>query len=210
MAEPIPHPVVQRLTKYLVYAQRLNTEGVEWVLSQEMADALGLTSSTVRQDLSYLEFSGVSKRGYETAKLELALQKELGADKTANVVIVGIGNLGRALALHGELERRGFMICGVFDADKRIVGKKIGKLVVADMEQLSTVVREGNVDIGMIAVPPSAAQEVADRLADAGVRGILNLTLAHVHAAEHVSVVDVRLVASLQELLHAVRRRSRR
>ena len=205
MGQAIPNPVIQRLTKYLVHVQGLREEGVEWVLSQEIAEALTLTSSTVRQDLSHLDFSGVSKRGYETEKLEAALRAALGADEKANVVLVGVGNLGRALALHGELERRGFMMCGVFDADPRVVGKKIGSLQVQGMDELASVVKKRNVDIGMIAVPAASAQEVGERLVAAGVKGLLNLTPAHVRAPQHVSVVDARIVASLQELLYFVR-----
>jgi len=207
MGDVIPEPVIQRLTEYLVHIRGLRERGVEWVLSQEVAEALALTSSTVRQDLSHLDFSGVSKRGYETEKLEVALRAALGADEQVNVVLVGVGNLGRALALHGELERRGFIMCGVFDSDEHLVGRKIGSLNVLPMSDLKSIVRKRRVELGLIAVPGSAAQEVGDRLVEAGVKGLLNLTPAHVHAPEDVSVVDARIVACLQELLYFVRTR---
>ena len=201
----IPAPVVQRLTQYLVHLEGLRQEAVEWVSSREIAAALGLTSSTVRQDLSYLEFSGTSKRGYETAKLERALHLELGADRESNVVIVGAGNLGRALALHGEFGRRGFMIRAVFDSAPHVVGKRIGGVRVRSMAELEPTVRDESVDIGVIAVPGAAAQEVGDALVKAGVRGLLNLTPAHVTAPPPVAVVDARIVASLQELSYLMK-----
>ena len=102
----VPAPVLKRLTDYYATIQGLRAEGVEWVSSSEVADALGLTSSTVRQDLSHLNFAGVSKRGYETSGLETALARALGADKIWNMLVVGAGNLGRALALHQAFRRR--------------------------------------------------------------------------------------------------------
>lgn len=207
MDAKLPTPVVARLTKYLVHIQDARAEGQEWVLSHQLACALGLTSSTVRQDLSYLDLSGTSKRGYETKRLEWVLFKELGADRVANVVIVGAGNLGRALALHSGFERSGFMICGIFDSSARVIGKRIGHLEVKGMKELLREVRARKADIGMLAVPQWSAQEAADALILAGVRGLLNLTPAHVLAPERVPVVDAKIITSLRELLYRMKPR---
>jgi len=204
-AKIIPPSVVRRLTRYLAHLQEVREEGTEWVSSQGIAETLGLTSSTVRQDLSHLDCSGISKRGYETGPLERVLARVLGADRAWRVVVVGIGNLGRALALHEEFPRRGFEICGVFDADPRKIGKKVGKLVVRSIEEVPAVVRAEKVDIGIIAVPPSAAQSVADVLIEAGVRGLLNLALTHIVAPKRVAVTNSRIVAAAMELTHAIK-----
>lgn len=204
-SDRIPQSVVRRLPKYLTQAQRLRQAGVEWVSSAELGEALGLTSSTVRQDLSHIDFSGISKRGYLTAGLEAALAVTLGADHEVCCVVVGAGNLGRALALHEEFARQSFKICGVFDVNPAIVGKRVGKLVVQAMDDLAGVVCGQDVDIGIVAVPHSAAQQVADRLIVAGVRGLLNLTTAHLIVPRKVSVVDARVLASLRELAYAVK-----
>ncbi len=201
----IPQSVVRRLPKYLTQAQRLRQAGVEWVSSAELGEALGLTSSTVRQDLSHIDFSGISKRGYMTAGLEASLSATLGADHEICCVVVGAGNLGRALALHEEFARQSFKICGVFDISSSVVGKKVGKLVVQSMDELAGVVCGQDVDIGIVAVPHHAAQQVADRLILAGVRGLLNLTTAHLLVPRKVSVVDARVLASLRELAYAVK-----
>ena len=201
----IPAAVVRRLPKYLTHVQRLRQQGVEWVSSAALAEALGLTSSTVRQDLSHIDFSGVSKRGYSTAGLETALAKALGADREICVVVVGAGNLGRALALHDEFHRQGFKMCGIFDAAPALIGERVGKLTVQRMERLRGVICGKDVDIGIVAVPPVAAQEVAERLILAGVRGILNMTAAHIMAPKDVPVIDARIVASLQELAYAIK-----
>ena len=201
----IPKSVIQRMTRYLTYLQTLQGAGVEWVSSQEIADALGLTSSTVRQDLSYIDFSGISKRGYATEGLQEVLSRVLGADTGWRMVVVGAGNLGRALAVHEDFARRGFMICGVFDADKEKIGRRIGPLQIQGTEELSAVVKAENVDIGIIAVPACSAQAVGDLLIASGVRGLLNLSSVHIVAPAGTPVVDARVVGSLLELTHAIK-----
>jgi len=200
----IPPSVVRRLTRYLTHVQTLRGEGVEWVSSQELASTLGLTSSTVRQDLSYVDFSGISKRGYETAGLEEVLTAILGADQEWNLIVVGAGNLGRALALHEEFTRRGFHIRGIFDNDPKKIGRKVGNLTIRGMEDVPSAVAEEKIDIGVIAVPAGAAQAVSDALAAAGIKGLLNLALPHIVAPPHVAIIDARVVASLLELTHAI------
>jgi len=185
--------------------QTLCAQGIKWISSQEIADNLGLTSSTVRQDLSHLDFSGVSKRGYETCGLEKVLAEVLGADTKWKMVVVGAGNLGKALALHEEFSRRGFNIVAVFDADPKKIGKKVGNLTVLSQREIPAVVSSKKVDIGIIAVPASAAQGVADVLIMAGVKGLLNLALAHIVAPRRVPVIDSRVVASLLELSHTIK-----
>ncbi len=115
----MPPSVVQRLTRYLTQVQNRIKQGKEWISSSELAAELGLTSSTVRQDLSYLDFSGISKKGYEVAKLQKVLMWVLGADKEWKTVVIGAGNLGRAIALHGELTRRGFVIAARLEDPRR-------------------------------------------------------------------------------------------
>lgn len=204
-AEKIPVSVVRRMPKYLTQVQLLRKAGVVWVSSTELGSALGLTSSTVRQDLSYIDYHGVSKRGYATAGLETSLSQTLGADQETCCVVVGAGNLGRALALHDEFLRQGFRICAVFDNNPAILGRKVGRFVIQPMSELSSVVCGQDVDIGIVSVPPSAAQQVADQLILAGVRGLLNLTTAHILVPKKVSIVDARILASLRELAYALK-----
>ncbi len=201
----IPPAVVRRLPKYLAYAQELRRAGVPWVSSKMFGDALGLTSSTVRQDITHVDFEGTSKRGYSTAGLEAVLARTLGVDQKIAVVVVGAGNFGRALVLHDEFAKQGFVICGIFDSSPAVVGSRVGKLQVQPMSALTDVVCGRDVDIGIIAVPFAAAQQVADLLVLTGVRGILNLTTAHIMAPRKVAVVDARILLSLRELAYAVK-----
>lgn len=201
----IPRMVVRRLPKYLAHAQKMRQAGVQWISSSGLADALGLTSSTVRQDLTHIDFSGVSKRGYSTAGLEAAMARTLGVDQAIRLVVVGAGNLGRALALHGEFQAHGFEICGIFDISANVIGKRVGPLLVQSMAELPEVIRREKIDIGLVAVPSVVAQQVADQLVFSGIRGILNLTTANIVAPKSVAVVDARILASLRELAYAVR-----
>ena len=205
--ETLPQSVLRRLTKYLSHAQLMQTRGADWVSSQEIAEALGVTSSTVRQDLTHLDFSGTSKKGYATEGLRAALGAVLGADVVWSMIVVGAGNLGSALALHEEFMRRGFSLQGIFDADPHKIGLKFGAFRVQPMEELPAVVGKKKIDIGIIAVPTAVAQRVADLMIASGIRGLLNLTFSHVVAPRRVAVVDARIVASLQELAHAIKSR---
>jgi redox-sensing transcriptional repressor len=120
------------------------------------------------------------------------------------VIVVGAGNLGRALTSHDEFVRRGFNIVGIFDADESKCGSRIGTVKVQAMSGLKEFVKKNEIDMGIIAVPDSAAQEVADLLIDAGIKGLLNMTMAHINAPDNISVADSRIVASLQQLSHCM------
>jgi redox-sensing transcriptional repressor len=133
----------------------------------------------------------------------------LGADAVWSMIVVGAGNLGSALALHEEFGRRGFLLHGIFDTDPRKIGRKFGDFQVQSLDDLPSFVGEKKVDIGIIAVPPAAAQRVADLMIASGIRGLLNLTFSHIVAPRRVSVVDARIVASLQELAHAIKSKGR-
>ncbi len=198
--ETPPRSVIRRLSKYLFFIRQRSSEGSEWVLSHEIAETLSLTSATVRRDLSCLDFYGTPKRGYRAQQLAEALQKFLGADEEHSVILVGAGNLGKALALHQGFERHGFHIRAIYDHDPSVVGRRIGHFRVRAMSEIENDLKEQGVGFGVLAVPAGAAQGVADDLVSAGIRGILNLSLAHVTAPDHVSVVDSQVVARLQEL----------
>ena len=203
----VPIPVIRRLSHYLQHVRMQIELGQEWISSLELAEALEVTSSTVRQDLSWLDISGTAKRGYRTNDLEQTILTLIGRDRGSNTIIVGAGNLGRALALHGEFARQGFVICGIFDSSRRVVGKKVGKLVVQGIDELPRLVKEKEVDIGVIAVPAKSAQAVADQLVNAGVQGLLNMSCAHVRTVEGVSVVEARMFSSLSLLSYAIKAR---
>lgn len=205
ITKEIPGPVLRRLPRYLTLVREMKKSGRVWVSSQNLAQSLGLTMSTVRQDISHLALSGVSKRGYEVERLEKALGDELGADTVHRVAIVGAGLLGQALALHGDLAEHRFITSAIFDNSPDVIGKAVGHLHVRPMEDLKRLVRQRRVEIGIISVPAAAAQKVSDHLVEAGVRGLLNLAHAHLTVPSHVHLVEARFIARLQQLAYAIR-----
>ena len=201
----IPKSVISRFTGYLTVLQQLRDSGDEWVSSKDIAESLNLTSSTVRQDLSHINFSGISKRGYEIVGLEKEISDVLGLGSLWNVAVIGAGNLGCALARYSDFPESGFNIIGIFDNDKKKIDKKVGSLKVRDSGTLHLYVKEHKVAMAILAVPDSAAQDVAAMLGASGIKGILNFTSTHIAIPnDKVACVDARVVACLQELSHAI------
>ncbi|MCE9614356.1 MAG: redox-sensing transcriptional repressor Rex [Lentisphaerae bacterium] len=203
----LPGPVLRRFPRYLTHVRELKKVQQQWVSSREIAETLGLTTSTVRQDMSHLDLTGVSKRGYEVNRLEQVLGDTLGAHTEHRNVIIGAGLLGRALALHADFGEHGFKTVAIFDSDPKVIGRKVGPLTVRPMTLLKRMVRDQKVDIGVIAVPAQAAQMVSDQLVAAGIRGILNLAHTHLHVPKTVVVVEARILARMQEIAYAIRKR---
>jgi redox-sensing transcriptional repressor len=201
----LPDPVLRRLPRYFIGAQELEASGATWVSSVELGRVLGLTSSTVRQDLSHIDVEGVSKRGYQIAQLLASLARTLQVDRKHRVVLVGAGLLGRAIALHGDLTHYGFEVAAVMDVNPEIVGTSVGKLQVQPMSALAHAVARERIDIGVIAVPAAEAQAVADALVAEGIVALLNLALVQLRVPDTVQVVDERIVVSLQELAYRLR-----
>jgi len=204
VAKKLPRPVVRRLIQYLRLARESKARGTEWMSSKEMATQLGLTSSTVRQDLSYLNFSGVPRNGYATEELEDTLTTLLKADKVNDVILVGAGNLGRAIAQHNGFERNGYLIRAIYDRSTDVVGQTFGEHVVRDITRARTEIPANEWRLAILAVPQRTAQEVADYLYKAGIRGYLNLSLAHISLPKDAQIVDTRLMDNLQELVFSI------
>lgn len=195
---------MRRMVQYLAYLEEKQSSRGEWVSSQEIAEALDLTSATVRRDLLHLNFPGTARRGYEVGALSARLSAFLGLAVKWKVAIIGAGNLGKALALHSAWPRRGFEICAIFDKDRRKVGTRVGGITVQHLDELPATIRTAGIQIAVLAVPASAAQSVADIAIVAGIRGILNLALTHILAPPHVCVFNGRLDANMIALAHAI------
>lgn len=200
----IPDAVVQRLPQYLAFVRDCGTTNGQYVYSEEIASALGLTPSTVRQDFTHLDFSGGRKRGYDIDEMERGLTRVLDIDNDKRVVIAGAGKLGRVLALHGNLGAYGFHVRGIVDSNPKVIGKGIGNFVVQNIKYVANIVRDKRIDIGVIAVPAKSAQNVADRLILGGVRGLLNLAFTRVIVPRKVRVVHVRIISGLLLLSHVM------
>jgi redox-sensing transcriptional repressor len=197
----IPEATVGRLPVYLralldLAESRPDTK----VSSEELARLAGVNAAKVRKDLSYLGSYGTRGVGYDIEYLLYQITRELGLTQDWPAAIIGVGNLGRALASYKGFSERGFRIAALFDTDERVVGRKEAGLEVRHLDELKEVVTEEGISIGIIATPPQAAQEVAERLVDAGVKSILNFAPAVINVAPDVSVRKVDLSIELQIL----------
>ena len=197
----IPEATVARLPVYLRSLLDIAEEnGSTTVSSEDLARRAGVNAAKVRKDLSHLGSYGTRGVGYDVEYLLYQITRELGLTQEWPVAIVGIGNLGRALASYAGFSERGFRIAALFDVDESVVGREIGGLTVRHVEDLKEVVADDGISIGIIATPPAAAQEVADRFTDAGVRSILNFAPTMVDAAPDVTIRKVDLSTELQML----------
>jgi redox-sensing transcriptional repressor len=205
----IPEATVARLATYLRVLAAMDDVGVETVSSEELAEAAGVNSAKLRKDLSYVGSYGVRGVGYAVSTLVEQLISTLGLEERRAVALIGVGNLGQALAGYGGFMSRGFRIAALLDVDPRRVGTSIRGLSVRHLDDLAEVVESEAISIAVIAVPAGAAQDVCDRLAAAGVTAILNFAPTVVSVPDHVDVRKVDLAAELQILSFHEQRKAR-
>lgn len=195
----LPKATVVRLPRYLRLLEDLASSR-DTVSSDDLALAAGANAANVRRDLSHLDFHGVRGLGYSVVELRDRIRSELGIDKRRRVVIIGAGNLGRALANYGGLVKRGFDVAAVYDNAPKRVGASIGGIKVRDVEAIEGDLADNGFDMAILAVPATAAQQVTDRLVKAGVRLILNFAPVRVRVPDDVQVRQVDLSTELQIL----------
>jgi redox-sensing transcriptional repressor len=197
----IPEATVSRLPVYLrALLDLAETRPEPKVSSEELARLAGVNAAKVRKDLSYLGSYGTRGVGYDIEYLLYQITRELGLTQDWPAALVGAGNLGRALASYKGFSERGFRIAALFDVDEGVIGDEIAGITVRHLDDLKEVVTESGICIGIITTPPSAAQEVAERLVDAGVKSILNFAPAFVNVPPDVNVRKVDLSIELQIL----------
>jgi len=204
----IPEATVARLPLYHRSLTELAERGVNTVSSEMLAAAAGVNSAKVRKDLSYLGSYGTRGVGYDVEYLIYQTGREIGLTQDWNCMIVGVGNLGHALANYRGFSARGFRIVALVDADERKIGEQVGELAIEDFEDLERIAKERQVSIGIIATPAGAAQEAADRLCAAGVKSVLNFAPAVIQVPDDVSLRKVDLSIELQILSFYEQRKS--
>lgn len=198
---------VSRLPEYLRALHLLARSGRDTVSSEALATAAGVTSTKLRKDLSQLGSYGTRGVGYDVEVLVGQIEDVLGLGQRRNVALIGIGNLGHALAGYGGFASRGFRIGALLDADPARVGERLGEYTVRHIDELAEVVAAEKIAIGVITTPAEAAQSVAERLMGAGVASILNFAPCVLNVADGVDVRNVDLAIELQILsFHAHRR----
>ncbi|MDI6716790.1 MAG: redox-sensing transcriptional repressor Rex [Actinomycetota bacterium] len=197
----VPEGVIERLSTYLNCLIKFQQNNVETVSSERLGASCGVNPAEVRRDLSYFGTFGKKGVGYNVKAMIPCIQHILGSDEPHKIALVGAGNLGSAVASYEGFSQHGFHIAAIFDSDPAKIGKKIGGVEVFDVRDLPRVAQLAGITIGIIAVPPSAAQDVANLLVEGGVSVILNYTTALISLPSHVQLHNADPV---QQLLHTL------
>ncbi len=203
----VPKAVVSRLSLYLRELQHLVRDGQVTTSSSQLGNLLGFTDAQVRKDLAFFGQFGYPGIGYRCAELIDAIRGILGTDQQWPVALVGVGNLGRALLGYKGFLQQGFDIIAAFDNDAAKAGQQIEGVTIYDLSALPEVVASHNIKLGLLAVPASAAQTVADRLVGVGIEGILNFAPVTIALPENVSQVGIDLAIELEQLSFGVLKR---
>ncbi|MCD7835816.1 MAG: redox-sensing transcriptional repressor Rex [Lachnospiraceae bacterium] len=202
----ISQAVIGRLPRYFRYLGELRDESVERISSQELSEFMHVTASQIRQDFNNFGGFGQQGYGYNVEYLYDEIGKILGLDKQHNFIIVGAGNLGRALGNYLNFERRGFIFKGIFDKDETLVGQSVRGVRIMNMDELDSFVRENGIDIAVLTLPKTSAADIADRLVENGVRAIWNFAHVDLNVPEGVQVENVHLSDSLMKLSYNINR----
>lgn len=198
--ELIPDPAVKRLSLYLRQLESFKRKDRRTISSKQLGESLNLTDAQVRKDLAYFGQFGHPGIGYKVDDLIAQVRKILGTDKLWNVLLVGAGNLGRALIAYKGFNVKGFRLTNVFDASPNLFGKKLNTFTVQPMSELESTIQKNQIRLAMIAVPADVAQEVVDQLVAAGIKGILNFAPTSVTVPPHIALNAVDLSVQLEQL----------
>lgn len=198
--------MISRLPRYFRYLGELKDEGIERISSQELSAIMKVTASQIRQDFNNFGGFGQQGYGYKVEYLYEEIGKILGLDKKHNLIIIGAGNLGQALANYMNFERRGFLFKGMFDNNPALYGKKIREMEVKPMKELSDFVKDNNIDIAVLTIPKTSAVAVAEQLVMDGIKGIWNFAHVDLNVPKNIQVENVHLSDSLMKLTYNINR----
>ena len=200
----ISQAVIRRLPRYYRYLGELLENGVERISSNDLSKKMNVTASQIRQDLNNFGGFGQQGYGYNVKFLYTEIGKILGLDETHNIVIIGAGNLGQALANYAAFEKRGFMLKGIFDVNPRLEGMTIRGVPVQMMDELKRFLEKNNIEIAVLTIPKTKAVEVANFLVENGVKAIWNFAHTDLNLPEEIIVENVHLSESLMRLSYNI------
>ncbi len=200
----ISKAVIGRLPRYYRYLGELIEEGVERISSNELSTRMKVTASQIRQDLNNFGGFGQQGYGYNVKYLYAEIAKILGIDQQHNLIIIGAGNLGQAIANYTNFERRGFVIRGMFDINPKLIGLVIRGIEIRSVDELEVFIKENEIQIAALTIPKTKAPELADRLVGAGIKAIWNFAHTDLIVPDDVVVENVHLSESLMRLSYRV------
>ena len=200
MQRQIPEVVISRLPMYLRALALLKFEGVEFISSRGLGARLRMTPAQIRKDLSFFGKFGRQGRGYNVSRLHSELQQILGLDKKWLMALIGVGRLGRAILDYKGFASEGFKIVATFENDLNLIGKKVSGVLIEDIAELETSLKDKKVDIAIVAVPSSDAQMVIDKLVKSGISAILNYAPICIRVPRGVRLQGIDPVLALQSM----------
>ena len=202
----ISQAVIGRLPRYYRYLGELKDNNVERISSKELSILMKVTASQIRQDFNNFGGFGQQGYGYNVEYLYDEIGKILGMNRTHNLILVGAGNLGQALANYMNFARRGFVFKGIFDQNPKLLGIEIAGLPVKPMEELEEFVLSNDIDMAVLTIPKTGAPKVAERLSKVGIKGIWNFAHVDLNVPKTIQVENVHLSDSLMKLSYNINR----
>ena len=206
----ISQAVIGRLPRYFRYLGDLKDEGVERISSQELSRRMQVTASQIRQDFNNFGGFGQQGYGYNVDYLYTEIGKILGLDKTHRLIIIGAGNLGRALGNYMNFEKRGFILKGIFDKNPALWEEKVREITVQPMDRMEAFMQENDIDIAVLTIPKNSAIDVAEVLVKCGVRAIWNFAHVDLQVPPEIQVENVHLSDSLMKLSYNLEQENRK
>ena len=203
-SKSIPKAVIERLPRYYRYIGELKSANVERVSSQELSSIMKVTASQIRQDLNHFGGFGQQGYGYNVEMLHREIGKILGLEERHNLVIIGAGNLGQALANYMNFESRGFVVCGAFDINPELIGKKLRCVTIRPVSELRDFIMDNQIDIAILSVNKEGAPGIAEILVKCGIKAILNFAHVDLNVPDGVIVENVHLSDSLMKLSYNI------
>lgn len=197
--------VIKRLPRYYRYLGDLLAKDVVRISSRELSEKMGVTASQIRQDLNNFGGFGQQGYGYNVGYLYKEIGKILGLDNKYNVIIIGIGNLGQALANYTNFDKRGFIIKGLYDVNPRLIGMTMRGIEIKDIDEVEEFVKNNKVDIAILTLPKTKAVKIANDLVEWGIDAIWNFAPVDLNLPKHVVVENVHLLDSLMTLSYRLK-----
>lgn len=201
-SDKIPDIIIGRLPIYLRALQRMSEKGVKTTSSQELGEVVGISAAQIRKDISQFGEFGKQGTGYSIPFLMDKLREILKVHRMWDVAIVGVGDIGHALARYQGFANRGFHVVMIFDSDASKIGQKVGEYIIEDSAKMVERIRSCKVKLAMVTVPASTAQEVADKLVQAGVKAILNYAPTSINVPNNVRVQYIDPATHLQRMTY--------
>jgi len=202
----VPGVVVKRLPRYYRYLGDLLDQGINRISSSALSKKMNVTASQIRQDFNYFGGFGQQGYGYNVEYLYGEIGNILGLNDEDTIIIIGAGNLGRALACHGGFKKRGFHLVGIFDNNENVIGTQINGIEVRSIDSLTDFLKTHRADIAILAVPKAAVQSVADIAAENGIKGFLNFSYGELRLPEGAEVENVHISDPMMTLSYKIKR----